>query len=211
MPGSRSFCCHVNTATRASAIVYLVYNLLVAVDMTTGIIQKKDPITVSFTEMKRNHGNCVFEITTNFITLLLMSFSSVLVMMSHRKGPMCVMPFALFMFLDVALSLLSLFDTRFGLPGTPTYGDTLRLASNLKGGVELDGEELSRVTLIFGVLFVMYILLKVYMLHVSTRCYYALKEECISEAESSVMAKLPSYDEALKMKPEAMLPKYQEA
>lgn len=41
---------------------------------------------------------------------------------------MCVMPFVLFMFLEVALSLLSLFDARFGLPGTPAYGDALRLA-----------------------------------------------------------------------------------
>lgn len=35
------------------------------------------------------------------------------------------------------------------------------LQSNLKGGARLDGEELNRATLIFGVLFVMYILLKV--------------------------------------------------
>lgn len=47
---------------------------------------------------------------------------------SVSKGSMCVMPFAMFMFIDVALSLLSLFDARFGLPGTPTYGDALRLA-----------------------------------------------------------------------------------
>ncbi|KAB5530926.1 hypothetical protein PHYPO_G00134960 [Pangasianodon hypophthalmus] len=210
MSGTRSLCCHVNTATRASAILYLVFNLLVAVDLTIGIIREKDPITVSYTEMKRTHSNCIFEISTNFITLLLMSFSSVLVMLSHRKGSMCVMPFILFMFLDVALSLLSLFDARFGLPGTPTYGDALRLASNLKGGVRLEGEELSHVTLIFGVLFVMYILLKVYMLQVSIRCYYVLKGDRIPAAENSVMVKLPSYDEALKMKPEATLPNYQE-
>ncbi|XP_060798903.1 mtp family protein [Neoarius graeffei] len=210
MSGTRSLCCHVNTATRASAIFYLVFNLLVAVDLTVGIIRKKDPITISITEMRRTHGNCMFEIATNFVSLVLMSFSSVLVMLSHRKGPMCVMPFVLFMFLEVALSLLSLFDARFGLPGTPAYGDALRLASNLKGGVRLEGEELARVTLMFGVLFVMYILLKVYMLQVSIRCYYALKEARLLAAESSVMVKLPSYDEALKMKPEATLPNYQE-
>ncbi|XP_017309753.1 mtp family protein [Ictalurus punctatus] len=211
MSGTRSLCCHVNTATRASAIFYLVFNLLVAVDLITGIIREKDPITVSYTEMKRTHGNCVFEMSTNFITLFLMSFSSVLVMLSHRKGSMCVMPFAMFMFIDVALSLLSLFDARFGLPGTPTYGDALRLASNLKGGARLDGEELNRATLIFGVLFVMYILLKVYMLQVSIRCYYALKGERVPAAENSVMVKLPSYDEALKMKHEAMFPNSQKS
>ncbi|KAI5621526.1 hypothetical protein C0J50_18935 [Silurus asotus] len=90
---------------------------------------------------------------------------------------MCVMPFLLFMFLDVALSLLSLFDARFGLPGTPTYGDALRLA--------------------------------VYMFQVSIRCYNALKEKCNPAAEHSLV-KLPSYDEALKMKSDAMPPKYQE-
>ncbi|GAA6111390.1 mtp family protein [Tachysurus ichikawai] len=210
MSGTQSLCCHVNTATRVSAIFYLIYNLLVAVDLAIGIIREKDPITVSFTEMKRTHGNCIFEISTNFISLVLMSFSSVLVMLSHRKGPMCVMPFVMFMFLDVALSLLSLFDARFGLPGTPTYGDALRLASNLKGGARLVGEEMNRVTLIFGVLFVMYILLKVYMFKVSIRCYYALKEQRMPAPKSSVMVKLPSYDEAVKMKPEDMLPKYQE-
>ncbi|KAK3532335.1 hypothetical protein QTP86_016039 [Hemibagrus guttatus] len=210
MSGTRSLCCHVNTATRASAIFYLIFNMLVAVDLAVGIIREKDPITVSYTEMKRTHGNCIFEISTNFISLILMSFSSVLVMMSHRKGPMCVMPFAMFMFLDVALSLLSLFDARFGLPGTPTYGDALRLASNLKGGIQLDGAELTQATLIFGVLFVMYILLKVYMFQVSIRYYYALKEQRRSAPQNSVMVKLPSYDEALKMKPEATLPKYQE-
>ncbi|KAK2836499.1 hypothetical protein Q7C36_014368 [Tachysurus vachellii] len=210
MAGTQSLCCHVNTATRVSAIFYLIYNLLVAVDLAIGIIREKDPITVSFTEMKRTHGNCIFEISTNFISLVLMSFSSVLVMLSHRKGPMCVMPFVMFMFLDAALSFLSLFDARFGLPGTPTYGDALRLASNLKGGVRLEGEELNRVTLIFGVLFVMYILLKVYMFKVSIRCYYALKEQRMSAPKSSVMVKLPSYDEAVKMKPEDTLPKYQE-
>ncbi|XP_058234009.1 mtp family protein isoform X2 [Hemibagrus wyckioides] len=203
MSGTRSLCCHVNTATRASAIFYLIFNLLVAVDLAVGIIREKDPITVSYTEMK-------LEMSTNFISLALMSFSSVMVMMSHRKGPMCVMPFAMFMFLDVGLSLLSLFDARFGLPGTPTYGDALRLASNLKGGIKLNGEELNQATLIFGVLFVMYILLKVYMFQVSVRYYYALKEQRRSAPKNSVVAKLPSYDEALKMKPEATLPKYQE-
>lgn len=38
---------------------------------------------------------------------------------------------------------------------------SMPLQSNLKGGVRLEGEELARVTLMFGVLFVMYILLKV--------------------------------------------------
>ncbi|XP_046691460.1 mtp family protein [Silurus meridionalis] len=210
MSGTRSLCCHVNTATRVSAVFYLVYNLLVAVDMTVGLIRGKDPITVSYTEMKHTHGNNIFEISTNFISLALMSFSSVLVMLSHLKGPMCVMPFLLFMFLDVALSLLSLFDARFGLPGTPTYGDALRLASNIKGRSKLEGEELNHITLIFGVFFVMYILLKVYMFQVSIRCYNALKEKCNPAAESSLMVKLPSYDEALKMKSDAMPPKYQE-
>lgn len=41
---------------------------------------------------------------------------------------------------------------------------SMLLQSNLKGVVKLEAEELSRVTLIFGVFFVMYILLKVWSL-----------------------------------------------
>ncbi|TSK31372.1 Homeobox protein NOBOX [Bagarius yarrelli] len=118
------------------------------------------------------------EISSTYISLILMSFSSVLVMMSHCKGAICVMPFVMFMFLEVVLSLLSLFNARFGLPGTPTYENALRLA--------------------------------VYMFQVSIRCYYALKEQHMSVPESSLKMKLPSYDEALKMKSEDTLPKYQE-
>uniref|UniRef100_A0A3B4EJK1 Lysosomal protein transmembrane 5 n=1 Tax=Pygocentrus nattereri TaxID=42514 RepID=A0A3B4EJK1_PYGNA len=161
MSGKQSLCCHVHTATRVSAIFYLVYNLLVAMDLTVGIIRKTDPLTVSYTDMKFANGYRAFDISTNFMMLVLMSFSSVLVLLSHRKGPVCIVPFVLFMFLDVALSLLSLFAAPWGLPGTPTYRDALRLALNLKGGAKLEVQELSQVTMMFGVLFVLYILLKV--------------------------------------------------
>ncbi|XP_062846678.1 mtp family protein [Trichomycterus rosablanca] len=213
MSGTQSLCCHVHTATRVSAILYLVFNLLVAVDWTVGIIKGKDPITVSYTEMKHTQGNCMFDISTNYVSLVLMSFSTVLVLLSRRKGPICVVPFVLFMFIEVALGLLSLFDSRIGLPGFPTYLDALRLASNLKGGAKLEGLELNRVTMIYGVFFVMNILLKVYMLQVSIRSLYLLKEErkpARTKEDSAVMVKLPSYDEAVKMKAKAMPPTYQE-
>ncbi|XP_036422460.1 mtp family protein [Colossoma macropomum] len=213
MSGTQSLCCHVHTATRVSAIFYLVYNLLVATDLTVGIIRKTDPLTISYTDMKLANGYRAFDISTNFMMLVLMSFSSVLVLLSHRKGPVCVVPFVLFMFLDVALSLLSLFAAPWGLPGTPTYRDALRLALNLKGGAKLEVEELSQVTMIFGVLFVLYIMLKVYMLQVSMRSFYALRENWTPSqppAENSVRVKLPSYDEALKMKADSLPPAYQE-
>ncbi|KAL7829601.1 hypothetical protein AOLI_G00304860 [Acnodon oligacanthus] len=213
MSGKQSLCCHVHTATRVSAIFYLVYNLLVAMDLTVGIIRKTDPLTVSYTDMKLGNGYHAFDISTNFMMLVLMSFSSVLVLLSHRKGPVCTVPFVLFMFLDVALSLLSLFAAPWGLPGTPTYRDALRLALKLKGGAKLEVEELSQVTMIFGVLFVLYILLKVYMLQVSMRSFYALRENWTPSqppVENSVRVKLPSYDEALKMKADSLPPAYQE-
>ncbi|KAI4871837.1 hypothetical protein NFI96_016395 [Prochilodus magdalenae] len=212
MSGTQSLCCHVHTATRASAIFYLVCNLLVAVDFSVGIVRKTDPLTVSYTDMKLTNGYRTFDISTNFIMLVLMSFSSVLVLISHRKGPVCIVPFVLFMFLDIALSLFSLFAAPWGLPGTPTYRDALRLALNVKGA-KLEVEELSQVTMIFGVMFVFYILLKVYMLQVSMRSFYALRENWVpsnSTAENSVTVKLPSYDEALKMKADALPPAYQE-
>uniref|UniRef100_A0A8B9L736 Lysosomal protein transmembrane 5 n=1 Tax=Astyanax mexicanus TaxID=7994 RepID=A0A8B9L736_ASTMX len=212
MAGTQSLCCHVHTATRASAIFYLVYNLLVAVDLAIGAIWNTDPITISYTDMKLTSGYRAFDIGTNFMVLVLMSFSSVLVMIAHRKGALCVMPFMLFMFVDVALSLLSLFAAPWGLPGTPTYRSALLLASNFKGGVKLEGEELSQVTMIFGVLFVMYILLKVYMMQVSMRSFYDLRDNWPPRpaAKNTLTVKLPSYDEALKMKDDALPPAYQE-
>ncbi|XP_072532354.1 mtp family protein [Salminus brasiliensis] len=213
MPATQSLCCHVHTATRASAIFYLVYNLMVAVDLAIGTIRRTDPITISYTDMKLTSGYRAFDIGTNFMVLVLMSFSSVLVLIAHRKGAVCFVPFVAFMFLDVALSLLSLFAAPWGLPGTLTYRNALRLASNLKGGAKLEVEELSQVTMIFGVLFVMFILLKVYMAQVSIRSFYALRENWMpssATAENSVRVKLPSYDEALKMKGDALPPAYQE-
>ncbi|XP_066531175.1 mtp family protein [Hoplias malabaricus] len=213
MSGTQSLCCHVHTATRAAAIFYMVYNLLVAMDLTIGVFWKTEPVLISYPDVSLNKGYHVFDISTNFMMLVLMSFSSVLVLISHRKGPMCVMPFVLFMFLDVALSILSLFATPWGLPGTPSYKDALRLALHVKGGAKLEAEELSQVTMIFGVLFVLYILLKVYMLQVSMRSFYALRESRMSACpatENTVMVKLPSYDEALKMKADAVPPVYPE-
>lgn len=35
--------------------------MLVAMDMTVGIIRANDPISISYTEMKRTHGNCICE------------------------------------------------------------------------------------------------------------------------------------------------------
>lgn len=51
------------------------------------------------------------------------------------------------------------------------------LQSNLKGGARLVGEEMNRVTLIFGVLFVMYILLKVWFLLLVWMCVWWLTVE----------------------------------
>ncbi|KAK1805111.1 hypothetical protein P4O66_019463 [Electrophorus voltai] len=215
MSGTRSLCCRVNTATHVSAIFYLACNLLMGVDLIFGIIQGKEPFIISYTEQKPAHGRHVFDIGTNLITLALMSVSSVLVLISHCKGPLCIVPFGMFMCLDVALSLLSLFDAPWGLPGTPTYRNALRIAANLKGGVKLEGEELNRVTMIFGVLFVLYILLKVYMFQVAVRSFYALKQDWGDSVyrtdRNTVRVKLPSYDDALKMKAEAMPPAYQES
>ncbi|XP_076865065.1 mtp family protein [Brachyhypopomus gauderio] len=214
MPGAQSLCCHVHTATRVSAVFYLACNLLVGVDLTVGTVRGKDPLIISYTEQKPAHGYRLFDIGTNIMMLVLMSLSSVLVLISHRKGPLCIVPFGLFMCLDVALSLLSLFAAPWGLPGTPTYRNALQIAANLKGGVRLEGEELTHVTMIFGVVFVLYILLKVYMLQVAVRSYYVMKEAGRSPVYcadgNNVGVKLPSYDDALKMKAETLPPAYQE-
>ncbi|XP_051527427.1 mtp family protein [Myxocyprinus asiaticus] len=214
MSGTRALCCHVTTATRSFAILYLIGNVLEMADIIRTVSWEKAPYDVPYHELKSTRGHRVFDISTNILTLVLMSISGVLVLFSHRKGPFFVLPFVLMMFVDLGLSFLSLFDGAWGLPGTPSYKDFLLVAKYYRGVNRFDEEELGNVTMLYTVLFMLNILLKVYILQVSMRCFYALKAERTAaihvDTGNTVTVKLPSYDESLKIKVEDSPPSYAE-
>ncbi|XP_051520330.1 uncharacterized protein LOC127421350 [Myxocyprinus asiaticus] len=214
MSGTRTLCCHVTTATRSFAILFLIGTVLKLVDIIRTVSWEKAPYDVPYHEFKSSRGQRVFDISTNILMLVLMSVSGVLVLFSHRKGPLFVLPFVLMMFVDLGVSFLSLFDGAWGLPGTPSYKDILLVTKFYKGVGKLDEEDLGHFTMIYTVLFMLNILLKVYILQVSMRCFYALKAERTAaihvDTGNTVTVKLPSYDEALKIKVEDTPPSYQE-
>ncbi|KTF90735.1 hypothetical protein cypCar_00008455, partial [Cyprinus carpio] len=79
----------------------------------------------------------------------------------------------------------------------------------------LNEEEIGHFTMSYSVLYMLFVLLKVYVLHVSMRCFYFLKAESMAavsvDTGNTVTVKLPSYDEALKMRAEDIPPSYHEA
>ncbi|KAK9957628.1 hypothetical protein ABG768_011859 [Culter alburnus] len=214
MSGTRTLCCHVNTATLSFAILYLTCNVLKLVGIVYTVSWEKVEYSVPFHESKAPRGQRVFDISTNILMLFMMSISAVLVLFSQRKGPMFVLPFVLMMFVELSLSFLSLFDGAWILPGTPKYRDVLQAVKRQKGVSMLNEEDIGQYAVWYSVLFMLDILLKVYMLQVSMRCFYALKEKRLAaihvDTGNTVTVKLPSYDEALKMKVEDTPPTYNE-
>ncbi|XP_056105500.1 mtp family protein isoform X2 [Rhinichthys klamathensis goyatoka] len=211
MSGTRTLCCHVNTATLSFAIIYLIGNMLKLVGIFLTVSWDKAEDSVYYHESKALKGHRVFDISTNILMLVLMSISAVLVLFSQRKGPMFVLPFSMMMMVELSLSFLSLFNGVWGLPGTPSYRDMLKAVRRVPA---LNEEEIGQFTMWYSVLFMVDILLKVYVLQVSMKCFYAMKEKRVSaihvDTGNTVTVKLPSYDEALKMKAEDTPPTYQE-
>ncbi|XP_077051965.1 mtp family protein [Siphateles boraxobius] len=214
MSGTRTLCCHVNTATLSFAIIYLIGNLLKLVGIFLTVSWGKAEYSVSHYESKALKGHRVFDISTNILMLVLMSISAVLVLFSQRKGPMFVLPFSLMMMVELSLSFLSLFNGAWGLPGTPTYRDMLQAVKDQRKVPALNEEDIGQFTMCYSVLFMVDVLLKLYVLQVSMKCFYALKERRVGaihvDTGNTVTVKLPSYDEALKMKTEDTPPSYQE-
>ncbi|KAL1256085.1 hypothetical protein QQF64_014146 [Cirrhinus molitorella] len=162
------------------------------------------------------------DISTDILMLVLMSISAVMVLFCKRKGPMFVLPFVLMMFAELSLSFLyitkgflSLYDGSRGLPGTLLYKNMLEAAKSSLKVERLNEEQIGYITMCHSVAIMLYILLKVYALQVSMRCFYALKAErmvAISvDTGNTVTVKLPSYDEALKIKAEGAPPTYNAA
>ncbi|XP_026144436.1 mtp family protein [Carassius auratus] len=215
MSGTRILCCHVTTATISFAVLYLIANVLKLVNIILMVSLDKEAFSVPYHDSKITRGQRVFDFSTNILTLVLMSVSAVLVLFSKRKGPMFVLPFVLMMFVELSLSFLYLFDGAWGLPGTPNYKDMLHVVKSLKRVDRLNEEELGHFTMSYSVLYMLFVLLKVYVLHMSMRCFYALKAERMAavsvDTGNTVTVKLPSYDEALKMRTEDTPPSYQEA
>uniref|UniRef100_A0A8C1RYL2 Lysosomal protein transmembrane 5 n=1 Tax=Cyprinus carpio TaxID=7962 RepID=A0A8C1RYL2_CYPCA len=215
MSGTRILCCHVTTATLSFAVLYLIGNVLKLVNIILMVSLDKEAFSVTYHEAKDTRGQRVFDISTNILMLVLMSISAVLVLFSKRKGPMFVLPFVLMMFVELSLSFLYLFDGAWGLPGTPNYRDMLQFVKSVRRVDSLNEEEIGHFTMSYSVLYMLFVLLKVYVLHVSMRCFYFLKAESMAavsvDTGNTVTVKLPSYDEALKMRAEDIPPSYHEA
>ncbi|XP_039537101.1 mtp family protein [Pimephales promelas] len=211
MSGTRTLCCHVNTATLSFAIIYLIVNVLKLVGIFLTVSWDKPEYSVYYHESTALKGQRVFDISTNILMLVMMSISAVLVFFSQRKGPMFVLPFSLMMVAELSLSFLSLFNGAWGLPGTSSYKEMLQAVRRVSA---MNEEDIGQFTMWYSVLFMVEILLKVYVFQVSMKCFYALKEKRVSaihvDTGNAVTVKLPSYDEALKMKAEDTPPTYQE-
>lgn len=203
MSGTRTLCCHVNTATLVCAILYLILNVLRFGGIFIKVSWDKVEYSVPYHESKVPRGQRVFDISTNILMLVLMAFSAVLVLFSQRKRPMCVLPFMLMMFVELTLSFLSLCDGSWGLPGFPTYRDILQAIKENRRVSKLNEEDIGQLSMWYSVVFMLDILLKVYVLRVSMKCFYFLKEKRATaihvDTGNTVKVKLPSYDEALKM------------
>ncbi|KAG5842229.1 mtp family protein [Anguilla anguilla] len=206
---SRSLCCNVRTAAFVFTSYYLVSTLLVCVDIAVWVFSGKDLGGFVHSE-HLTHGQQIFDTTSNFLLLCMMAISCVFALVGLRKGfSKHLVPFIVQVYLDLGLSMMSLFSGPWGLPGTPTFEESDRLVMQFTGGRQLEPKETARITTIFGVLFVLYLLMKVYTAHIVTKCYYVMKltgEMKDSQKEESVSVKLPSYDEAVKMPPELLSP-----
>ncbi|KAI2652875.1 Lysosomal-associated transmembrane protein 4A [Labeo rohita] len=177
MSGTRTLCCHVTTATVLFAGVYLSVNMLTLVGIILTVSLDKDTISVSYHESRVTKGHRAFDISTNILMLVLMSISAVLVFFAKRKGPMFVLPFVLMMMVELSLSFLSMFNGAWGLPGTPAYREILQSVKSQLKVERLSEEDIGEFTMWYSVFFMLHILLKVYALQVSMKCFYALKAE----------------------------------
>ncbi|KAJ8378443.1 hypothetical protein AAFF_G00242580 [Aldrovandia affinis] len=211
---SRSLCCEVRTASIAIAAYYLVSNLVVCAGMAVWIINGIDLGGFSHPGYL-THGQKEFDITTNFLLLIVPAISCVLALVGLRRGCSThLVPLIAQLYVDVGLSVMSLFCSSWGLPGTPTIEQTNRLVSHLTGGRVLGPQEMSRITMIFGLLFVLYLLAKVHAAHIMAKCYYVLKlaenGNNSQKVEKGVSVQLPSYDDAVKLPPKDQPPVYQQ-
>ncbi|KAI1901734.1 hypothetical protein AGOR_G00037440 [Albula goreensis] len=199
---SRSLCCHVRTATVAFTIYYLLSTLVVLADIVMWVFTGKDLGGFIHNE-HLTHAQQIFDTASNFLLLIMIGISCIFVLVGlHRGHSYHLVPFIVQLYLDLGLSLMSLFSGPWGLPGTPCFEEWDRLMGYVTQGKELGQKE----TMMFGVLFVLYLLMKVYAVHTVTKCYYIVKlagvgknSQGAKESEKSVSVELPSYDEALKL------------
>ncbi|MFT7811116.1 lysosomal-associated transmembrane protein 5 [Arapaima gigas] len=212
---ARSLCCHVRTAARAITTYYLVSTIFVLVDMVYGVIKGRDLCGFIHSE-QLTHSQQIFDTISNFLLVAVMIISSVFALVGLQKR--CahhLVPFIVLLFLDGALTLLSLFSSPWGLPGTPTFEKSHKIMKVLSS-VQDKELQVAHFTLVFSVFFILFLLMKAYMTHTILRYYFILKAEAQGPRkekrldEKSMSVDLPSYDEALKLPPKDQLPAYQQ-
>ncbi|XP_018603355.1 mtp family protein [Scleropages formosus] len=214
---ARSLCCHIRTAATAMVTYYLVSTILVLVDMVSAVINGRDLCGFVHSE-HLTHSQRIFDITSNLLLVAVMIISSVFALVSlWKRSAHQLVPFIVLLFLDAALTLMSLFSSQWGLPGTPSFEQGHKIMELLSSekGKELTPAEMAHLTMIFSVFFILYLLMKVYMAQTVLHYYFVMKAQAQAQKstrdEKSVSVDLPSYDEVLKLPSKARLPAYQEA
>nr|XP_023659500.1 lysosomal-associated transmembrane protein 5 isoform X1 [Paramormyrops kingsleyae] len=196
---SRSLCCHVRSASTSIVLYYLGSSLLVLALMVTSLITGRNFCGLVASE-QLSRGQQIFDVTSNMLLLVMMTFSSIFALVGLCKGsPHHMVPLIVLLFLDLGLTVMSTFSSSWGLPGTPSYEESEK--TYLTTQRELDPRIVAHFSLAFGVLFVLYLLMKVFMVNTLLRCYFVMKAEAQERpvCEKSVLVDLPSYEEALKL------------
>ncbi|XP_061111197.1 mtp family protein [Conger conger] len=131
---SRSLCCDVRTAAFVFITYYLVSTLMVCFDITVWIFNGKDLCGFVHSE-SLTHGQLIFDTTSNFLLLLMMLISCILALFGLRKGvSKHLVPFLVQLYLDLGMSVISIFSGPWGTPGTPTFEGGDRLVTYMTGG-----------------------------------------------------------------------------
>ncbi|XP_066573539.1 mtp family protein [Amia ocellicauda] len=211
----QGFCFEIRTATLSIGIYYVVTSFLVCIDLIFGVVKGKDFCGFIQTA-DYPKGERIFDTTTNFILVAVMIITSTYLLLGVRKyRERLLIPFIILLFLDIVLSVMSLFRGAWGLPGTFTYEEATVMWNYASVKHELSLQDTARLTMIFGVIFILYVLIKVYMMNCVMNCYTFIKLHNIqargSKAQSrSTVVELPSYSEAVKLPSKDSPPEYQE-
>ncbi|XP_048848885.1 mtp family protein isoform X2 [Brienomyrus brachyistius] len=196
---SRSLCCHVRSASTGIVLYYLGSSLLVLALTAASLITGWNFCGLGASEQV-SRGQQMFDVTSNILLLVMMTLSSISALVGlYKRSPHHMVPLIVLLFLDMGLTVMSTVSSIWGLPGTPSYDESEK--TYLTTQRELNPRIVARFSLAFGILFVLYLLMKVFMVNTLLRCYFVMKAEGQERTvcEKSVLVDLPTYEEAIKL------------
>ncbi|XP_039595366.1 lysosomal-associated transmembrane protein 5-like [Polypterus senegalus] len=202
-----TFCCHVRTASMVIGVYYLLASVMLCVDQILDVAYGKNICGSAYKEQLPAKER-IIDVTTDFILIAVLFISSLHMLYGIIKfRERLLLSFLLLQCLDIFLSVLSLFSPSWGLPGTINYDKVVTHWQKLSGKKEFTSNEMTKLFIIFTVVFTLCILIKVYVVNCVIRCYRFIKAHAEAARDVSCkydinpMIKLPSYDEALMTPP----------